>query len=60
LEAEAIEITEGQVNKAKQGILGRLDLDEWRSSSKIEALVEELSNLRRKDRTTKSLVFSQL
>lgn len=60
LEAEALDISEDQVNKAKQGILGRLDLDEWRSSSKIEALVEELSNLRRKDRTTKSLVFSQL
>jgi DNA repair protein RAD16 len=60
LEAEAIVISEEQVNKAKQGILGRLDLDEWRSSSKIEALVEELSNLRQQDRTVKSLVFSQL
>ncbi|KAF7354866.1 ATP-dependent helicase rhp16 [Mycena sanguinolenta] len=44
---------------ARQGILGRLDLDKWRSSSKIEALVEELSNLRMQDATTKSLVFSQ-
>jgi DNA repair protein RAD16 len=43
----------------RQGILGRLNLDNWRSSSKIEALVEELSNLRAKDATTKSLVFSQ-
>ena len=43
----------------RQGILGRLDLDKWRSSSKIEALVEELSNLRNKDATTKSIVFSQ-
>jgi DNA repair protein RAD16 len=60
LEAEAIVISEEQVNKAKQGILGRLDLDEWKSSSKIEALVEELSNLRQQDRTVKSLVFSQL
>jgi DNA repair protein RAD16 len=39
--------------------LGRLDVDKWRSSTKIEALVEELSNLRRQDATTKSLVFSQ-
>ena len=44
---------------ARQGILGRLDLDKWRSSSKIEALVEELTRLRQKDATTKSLVFSQ-
>ncbi len=44
---------------ARQGILGRLDVDAWRSSSKIEALVEELSNLRNQDSTTKSLVFSQ-
>ncbi|KAG8796960.1 DNA repair protein rad16 [Serendipita sp. 411] len=59
LEAEAIEISGESVNKARQGILGRLDLDEWRSSSKIEALVEELSSLRNQDRTVKSLVFSQ-
>lgn len=44
---------------ARQGILGRLDIDAWRSSSKIEALVEELSNLRNQDSTTKSIVFSQ-
>ena len=43
----------------RQGILGRLNLDKWRSSSKIEALIEELSNLRKQDATTKSLVFSQ-
>ena len=44
---------------ARQGILGRLNIDVWRSSSKIEALVEELSNLRSQDTTTKSIVFSQ-
>jgi len=60
LEAEAIELSEDQINKTKQGILGRLDLDGWRSSSKIEALVEELSTLRKQDRTIKSIVFSQL
>ncbi|KAF9045511.1 SNF2 family N-terminal domain-containing protein [Panaeolus papilionaceus] len=58
LEAAALEIEENDI-KARQGILGRLNLDNWRSSSKIEALVEELSNLRLKDATTKSLVFSQ-
>jgi DNA repair protein RAD16 len=44
---------------ARQGILGRLDIDSWRSSSKIEALIEELTNLRNQDATTKSIVFSQ-
>jgi DNA repair protein RAD16 len=44
---------------SRQGILGRLDIDSWRSSSKIEALVEELTNLRNQDATTKSIVFSQ-
>jgi DNA repair protein RAD16 len=44
---------------ARQGILGRLDIDSWRSSSKIEALVEELTNLRNQEATTKSIVFSQ-
>ncbi|KAF8576222.1 hypothetical protein K439DRAFT_1367824 [Ramaria rubella] len=60
LEAPALEFGEETRRAAnRQGILGRLDLDKWRSSSKIEALVEELTNLRRKDSTTKSLVFSQ-
>lgn len=58
LEAPALELEEN-VRTARQGILGRLNLDTWRSSSKIEALVEELSNLRMQDATTKSLVFSQ-
>ena len=58
LEAPALEIDENIAN-VRQGMLGRLNLDTWRSSSKIEALVEELSNLRLQDATTKSLVFSQ-
>jgi DNA repair protein RAD16 len=58
LEAPALEFEENLTN-VRQGILGRLNLDSWRSSSKIEALVEELTNLRLQDATTKSLVFSQ-
>ncbi|KAJ6543921.1 SNF2 family N-terminal domain-containing protein [Mycena capillaripes] len=58
LDAPALELEQNLPN-ARQGILGRLNLDTWRSSSKIEALVEELSNLRMQDSTTKSLVFSQ-
>ncbi|KAJ7047850.1 SNF2 family N-terminal domain-containing protein [Mycena alexandri] len=58
LDAPALELEQNLPN-ARQGILGRLNLDKWRSSTKIEALVEELSNLRMQDATTKSLVFSQ-
>ena len=57
MEGPALEFEEN--TKVRQGILGRLDLNKWRSSTKIEALVEELSNLRLKDATTKSIVFSQ-
>lgn len=52
-------VLEENMTSVRQGILGRLDLDNWRSSTKIEALVEELSNLRLQDATTKSIVFSQ-
>ncbi|KAF7297296.1 ATP-dependent helicase rhp16 [Mycena indigotica] len=58
LDAPALEL-EQNVPDARQGILGRLNLEKWRSSTKIEALLEELVNLRMKDATTKSLVFSQ-
>ncbi|CAK9784888.1 hypothetical protein CC85DRAFT_283856 [Cutaneotrichosporon oleaginosum] len=58
LEQEAIEIDDSS-KKARQGILSRLDIANWRSSSKLEALVEELEKLRDKDCTVKSLVFSQ-
>ncbi|KAF8883413.1 SNF2 family N-terminal domain-containing protein [Infundibulicybe gibba] len=58
LEAPALELEENTPN-ARQGILGRLNLSTWKSSTKIEALVEELSNLRMQDATTKSIVFSQ-
>lgn len=57
LEAPALELEENA--KPRQGIIGRINLEQWRSSSKIEALMEELNNLRKKDTTTKSIVFSQ-
>lgn len=34
-------------------------IQEWKSSTKLEALVEELDRLRAEDVTTKTLVFSQ-
>lgn len=57
LEQEALE--EAHPNEARQGILAKIDVDKWRSSTKIEALVEELNKVRRDDGTIKSIVFSQ-
>ncbi|EEB05484.1 DNA repair protein RAD16 [Schizosaccharomyces japonicus yFS275] len=60
LDAPALEeIGKEEASKYKTSILNRIDMNNWRSSTKIEALVEELYMLRRKDRTTKSIVFSQ-
>ncbi|PWN50217.1 hypothetical protein IE53DRAFT_316204 [Violaceomyces palustris] len=62
LEAEALEPPHqgtNDVGGGRQGMLSRLDMSKWRSSTKIEALVEELSQLRSEDKTIKSLVFSQ-
>ncbi len=62
LESEALEPPESTIrmnDSGRQGILARLDMDKWRSSTKIEALVEELTQLRSEDKTIKSLVFSQ-
>ncbi|OLY77756.1 DNA repair protein RAD16 [Smittium mucronatum] len=43
----------------RRSIVNRIDMSRWRSSTKIEALVEELQNLRRSDANIKSIVFSQ-
>ncbi|KAJ1018900.1 hypothetical protein NDA16_004703 [Ustilago loliicola] len=62
LEAEPLEPPQSSIRmngSGRQGILTRLDMDKWRSSTKIEALVEELTQLRSEDKTIKSLVFSQ-
>ncbi|TFK56241.1 hypothetical protein OE88DRAFT_1652900 [Heliocybe sulcata] len=58
LDAPAYE-PEETTSTVRQGILGRLDLEKWRSSTKIEALIEELTNLKKQDATIKSIVFSQ-
>ncbi|KAJ2554315.1 DNA repair protein rad16 [Coemansia sp. RSA 1933] len=43
----------------KRSIINRIDLKNWKSSTKIEALVEELSKHRRSNSNIKSIVFSQ-
>ena len=59
LEGEALEPLRGGQVQGRQGILSRLDMNKWRSSTKIEALLEELNQLKSEDKTIKSLVFSQ-
>ncbi|KAG2359261.1 hypothetical protein BDR07DRAFT_1415511 [Suillus spraguei] len=61
LEAPALEL-EANIPSAQQGILGRLNIETWRSSSKVEALVvvEELSNIRLQNNMTKSINFLDL
>ncbi|KAJ1907873.1 DNA repair protein rad16, partial [Coemansia sp. IMI 209127] len=43
----------------KRSIVNRIDMRSWKSSTKIEALVEELSRHRRGNANIKSIVFSQ-
>lgn len=45
---------------SKNSIVNRINMDKWRSSTKIEALVEELTSLQAEDRSIKSIVFSQV
>ncbi|KAI8910992.1 P-loop containing nucleoside triphosphate hydrolase protein [Gorgonomyces haynaldii] len=53
------EMTEAPEYTMRKSIVNYIDLAKWRSSTKIEALVEELSLLRDRDQTHKSIVFSQ-
>ena len=57
LEAPALDAPSGKI--ARQGILDRIDPSKWRTSTKIEALVEELAKLKSNDHSAKSLVFAQ-
>ncbi|KAJ3040875.1 DNA repair protein rad16 [Rhizophlyctis rosea] len=50
---------EGAETGVKNSIVNYMDLSRWRSSTKIEALVEELTALRTTHQTEKSIVFSQ-
>ncbi|KAJ2779664.1 DNA repair protein rad16 [Coemansia javaensis] len=43
----------------RRSIVNRIDMRQWRSSTKIEALVEELSRHRQGNASIKSIVFSQ-
>lgn len=43
----------------RKSIVSRLDFERWQSSTKIEALLEELTCLQQEDHAIKSIVFSQ-
>lgn len=58
LTAPALEPQAEEVQK-RSNIVNRIDMSRWRTSTKIEALVEELYKLRRRDSSIKSIVFSQ-
>lgn len=58
LTAPALETANEDLIK-RNSILNRIDMSKWRSSTKIEALVEELYKLRAKDSSIKSIIFSQ-
>lgn len=47
--------TEGGTHSgfSRTSIVNRINMEKWRSSTKIEALVEELTKLRTEDRTLK-------
>ncbi|KAI9366049.1 SNF2 family N-terminal domain-containing protein, partial [Zopfochytrium polystomum] len=49
----------GASDSARLSVVNYIDMSQWRSSTKIEALVEELTALQRDDATMKSIVFSQ-
>ncbi|KAJ3386689.1 DNA repair protein rad16 [Lobulomyces angularis] len=50
---------ESSKSVTKLGILNKIDLSAWKSSTKIEALVSELTDLQKEGQTLKSIVFSQ-
>ena len=67
LEQDTFVVEEHKSNKSsknhseytKKSIINKIDMKTWRSSTKIEGLVEELSHSRHHDHNIKSIVFSQ-
>lgn len=57
LEQPNIEQDEQMVKKSS--IINRIKMENWTSSSKIEALVHDLHELRSKNMSSKSIIFSQ-
>eukprot|EP01034_Spumella_vulgaris_P021514 gene21514-27549_t len=52
-------VTGASTGRAKRSILNRVDLGAFQSSTKMEALMEELHRMERQDLGAKAIVFSQ-
>lgn len=61
LNAPGLEVQETLETKQKTSIVNKINMSsgKWKSSTKIEALVEELYKLRSGSKTVKSIVYSQ-
>ena len=55
----SIDLTQDYVPAVEKSIVTRIDLDHWRSSTKIEMLCHELYKLQSENHTEKCIVFSQ-
>ncbi|QSZ29816.1 hypothetical protein DSL72_004334 [Monilinia vaccinii-corymbosi] len=59
IDLEQPEFEQDEVQVKKSSIINRIKMENWTSSSKIEALVHDLYQLRSKNSSTKSIIFSQ-
>ncbi|KAI1006246.1 DNA repair protein [Podosphaera aphanis] len=59
IDLEQPEIEQDETLVKKSSIINRIKMENWTSSSKIEALVHDLYKLRSKNMTHKSIIFSQ-
>lgn len=62
VETELVEMRKSQRSTSRSGttgILSRINLSEFKSSTKIEALVQELESVHQQDADAKCIVFSQ-
>jgi DNA repair protein RAD16 len=59
IDLEQPEIEQDEVLVKKSSIINRIKMENWTSSSKIEALVHDLHELRSHNSSSKSIIFSQ-
>ncbi|KAG0645412.1 ATP-dependent helicase rad16 [Hyphodiscus hymeniophilus] len=59
IDLEQPEIEQDEQMVKKSSIINRIKMENWTSSSKIEALVHDLHELRSKNMSSKSIIFSQ-
>jgi len=59
IDLEQPDIVQDEQAVKKSSIINRIKMENWTSSSKIEALVHDLHELRSKNMSSKSIIFSQ-